>query len=331
MATKVGMIGAGEVAGVHAAILARDPRVAIAHVYDRTDERARALAGRYGARAAGSLEGLLEGSDAVYVCTPNRTHVEMAVKALRAGKPTFCEKPFALDLEGARAVRDAARRSGVVFQLGHNRRFAPVYKALKQAITEGALQPLSVHAKMNRGELLNPGWVGDAKVTGGFLYETPVHMFDLMGFFFGEVDWVEVAARAHQGGELDDFSILLSFESGVQATMKTFAHAGWHFPFERLEVYGLHATYETFEMERIAFTAGLEKETTTLDFGPRLRDQKWGYVEEDALFVNALEGRGESPVTADDGYRVVELIESCYQSARTGRRVKVGEGVRARS
>jgi len=184
---------------------------------------------------------------------------------------------------------------------------------------------------MNRGELLNPSWVGDGKVTGGFLYETPVHMFDLMRFFFGDVDWVEVAARAHESGELDDFSILLSFESGVQATMKTFAHASWHFPFERFEVYGLHATYETFEMERIAFTAGLEKETATLDFGLRPRDQKWGYVEEDALFVNALERRGESPVTAEDGYRVVELIESCYQSARTGQRVKVGEGVAARS
>jgi myo-inositol 2-dehydrogenase / D-chiro-inositol 1-dehydrogenase len=324
MPFEVGLIGAGEVAGVHAAILARDPRARIGHVYDRAGDRAYALAGRYGAHAAGSLEELLERSDAVYVCTPNRTHVELCVKALNAGKPTFCEKPFALDLPAAREVRDAADEAGVVFQLGHNRRFAPVYKVLKQAIMERTLEPLSVHAKMNRGELLNPPWVGDGSVTGGFLYETPVHMFDLMRFFFGEVEWVEVAARAHQGGELDDFSVLLCFASGVQATMKTFAHASWHFPFERFEVYGHHATYETFEMERISFTDGLEKETTTLDFGLRPRNEKWGYTEEDALFVDALEGKSEPPVTADDGYAVVELIEGCYQSARTGQRVRIG-------
>ena len=70
-----------------------------------------------------------------------------------------------------------------------------------------------------------------------------------MTFFFGKVEWVQVAARAHDHGEFDDFSILLNFQSGLQATMKTYAHASWHFPFlERFEVYGMHATYETFEM-----------------------------------------------------------------------------------
>jgi len=110
MAFKVGLIGAGEVAGVHAATLARDPRVGIGHVYDQIDERARALAGRYGARAAGSLEELLEGSDAVYVCTPNRTHVEMAVRALRAGKPTFCEKPTKSARRPSRRARSSPSR-----------------------------------------------------------------------------------------------------------------------------------------------------------------------------------------------------------------------------
>jgi myo-inositol 2-dehydrogenase/D-chiro-inositol 1-dehydrogenase len=205
--------------------------------------------------------------------------------------------------------------------VGHNRRFAPVYKTLKAAIDRNELRPLSVHAKMNRGELVNPPWVWNAKLTGGFLYETPVHMFDLMTFFFGKVDWVEVAARAHEHGELDDFSILLSFQSGLQATMKTYAHASWHFPFERFEVYGMHSTYETFEMERISFTNGLETRTTTYDFSLATMHEKWGYIEEDRLFVDALEGKSPAPVTADDGYNVVELIETCYRSAREGRRV----------
>jgi myo-inositol 2-dehydrogenase/D-chiro-inositol 1-dehydrogenase len=149
-------------------------------------------------------------------------------------------------------------------------------------------------------------------------------MFDLMTFFFGKAQWVEVAARAHEHDELDDFSILLNFQSGLQASMKTFAHASWHFPFERFEVYGMHSTYETFEMEKISFTNGLETRTTTYDFSLATMHDKWGYIEEDRLFVDALEGKAAAAVTADDGYNVVELIEACYRSAREGARVRLG-------
>jgi len=329
VAIEIGMIGAGEIAQTHAGILSADSRVRIGTVFDTIPARAEALAVRLGAHLARNIEEVLEKNQAVFICTPNTTHTHLALQAVTAGKDVFCEKPFALTLNSAREVRDAVRKAKVHFQVGHNRRFALVYKALQQAIRDGRLLPLSVHAKMNRGELVHPPWVGDGKFTGGFLYETPVHIFDLMRFFFGDVEWVQVAARAHQNQELDDFSILLSFESGLQATLKTYAHASWHFPFERFEVFGHHSTYETFEMERLAYTASLQAETLTLDFGLRSRNEKWGYTEQDRLFVDALEGNGACPVTAEDGYRVVELIEACYESARKKQVVRLDPGVKA--
>lgn len=328
MPYRVGIVGCGGVGAIHAAILAKDSRVHLHSFFDADPARAQAMAARFSGQAAGSLEALLEKSDAVFVCTPNTTHEEVAMQVMRAGKHVFCEKPFALDLASASRLRDKAARSGLLYQVGHNRRFAPVYKVLKQAIERNDLRPLSVHAKMNRGELVNPPWVWNASLTGGFLYETPVHMFDLMTFFFGKVESVQVAARAHEHDELDDFSILLNFQSGLQATMKTFAHASWHFPFERFEVYGKHSTYETFEMERISFTNGLDSKTTTYDFSLATMHEKWGYIEEDRLFVDALEGKSPVPVSADDGYHVVELIEACYQSAREGARVSLEVPVR---
>ncbi len=328
MLHKTGIVGAGGVGCIHAAILAKDSRVKLQSFFDIEAARAQTMASRFGGHAARSIEELLQECDAVFVCTPNTTHEQVAMKVLEAGKHVFCEKPFALNLDSATRLRDRAVRSGVIYQVGHNRRFAPVYKVLKQAIESNELLPLSVHAKMNRGELVNPPWVWNASLTGGFLYETPVHMFDLMTFFFGKVEWVEVSARSHEHGELDDFSILLCFQSGLQATMKTYAHASWHFPFERFEVYGMHSTYETFEMERISFTKGLESRTTTYDFSLASMHEKWGYIEEDRLFVDALEGKSAAPVTADDGYNVVELIETCYQSAREGTRVSSGALVR---
>lgn len=327
MAHKIGIVGTGGVAAVHAAILANDSRIKLQSFFDVETPRSQAMAARFGGNAAGTLAELLKESDAIFVCTPNTTHEDVASEVLEAGKNVFCEKPFALNLASATRLRDKAVRSGLIYQVGHNRRFAPVYKVLKEAIETNALQPLSVHAKMNRGELVNPPWVWNADLTGGFLYETPVHMFDLMTFFFGKVEWVQVAARSHGHGELDDFSILLNFQSGLQATMKTYAHASWHFPFERFEVYGMHSTYETFEMESISITSGLESKTTTYDFSLAGMHEQWGYIEEDRLFVDALEGKSKVPVSAEDGFRVVQLIEACYLSAKDGSRVHLGATV----
>jgi myo-inositol 2-dehydrogenase / D-chiro-inositol 1-dehydrogenase len=328
MSHNIGFVGAGGVAATHAAILAKETRVKIQSFFDVDATRSQTLVSRFGGHVETSLEDLLRKCDAVFVCTPNTTHEDVVTQVLDARKHVFCEKPFALNLESATRLRDRAVRSRLIYQLGHNRRFAPVYKTLKAAIENQELRPLSVHAKMNRGELVNPPWVWNAKLTGGFLYETPVHMFDLMIFLFGKVEWVQVAARALEHNELDDFSVLLNFRSGLQATMKTYAHASWHFPFERFEVFGMHSTYETFEMEKISFTNGLESRTTTYDFSFATMHEKWGYVEEDRLFVDALDGKSNPPVTADDGYQVVELIEACYQSAREGARVHLDAPVR---
>jgi myo-inositol 2-dehydrogenase/D-chiro-inositol 1-dehydrogenase len=60
---------------------------------------------------------------------------------------------FRLEFASATRLRDKSVHSGLIYQVGHNRRFAPVYKVLKAAIEKNELRPLSVHAKMNRGEL----------------------------------------------------------------------------------------------------------------------------------------------------------------------------------
>lgn len=320
MPVRIGLAGVGNMAEVHSEILSADPRAELTSCFDTETAKCESFARQRGMKPAPSFDALLSHCEAVYLCTPNTTHYELASRAIGGGKHVFCEKPFALGLEPARQLARVAAESGKVFQVGHNRRFAPVYKTLKDSIESGRLAPLSVHAKMNRGDLIDPPWIWDATITGGFLYETPVHILDLLRFFFGEVEWVEAAARSHAHGELDDFSILLAFRSGLHATLTSFAHASWHFPFERLEVFGMHSTYETFEMERIAVTDGAKAKTLTSDFSSLPHSEKWGYAAEDAHFLDAIEGKSGCAVTAEDGFKSIELVEACYQSARSGRR-----------
>jgi myo-inositol 2-dehydrogenase/D-chiro-inositol 1-dehydrogenase len=321
---NLGIIGAGYIGGVHADVLARDERVSLKSVYDVDAERAARLARSSGAVVARSAEELIETCDGVYITTPNTQHTALAVAAATAGKHVFCEKPMATGLVDASSVLHAAQSSGAVFQVGHNRRFAPVYRKLRELIA-GENRPHSAHIKMNRGELLNPVWVGDANITGGFLYETTIHMFDMMRFQFGEVAELYSVGSSHEYAEVDDFSVLLSFESGMHATLCSSADASWLFPFESIEVFTHHATIVTREMETISHSEGLAGDHTTHSMHQLPKEEKWGYLQEDRAFVDAVVTGGEASVTALDGYKSVELVDACYRSVRTGERVTFSE------
>src|SRR5260370_22693311 len=108
---KVGIIGAGYIGAVHAALLAKDERVSVAMVHDVAVERAEQLARSTGASVAHSVDELIGGVDALYVTTPNTKHTALALAAIDAGENVFCENPMATSIEDARTLLDAASRS----------------------------------------------------------------------------------------------------------------------------------------------------------------------------------------------------------------------------
>jgi myo-inositol 2-dehydrogenase/D-chiro-inositol 1-dehydrogenase len=312
--TRVGFVGAGFIANVHAGILANDTRVRVDAVFDPDDRQAALFSLRHDAKRAPSLDDLLASVDAVYICSPNALHAETAVRALNAGLHVFSEKPMATSLVDADAVLAAAHQTRGVYQAGFNRRFASVYVALKRRIDSG-LTPTSALLKMNRGELRRPAWTSDPAISGGFLYETPVHMLDMARHLFGEPVDVVVRARASVYSQLDDFSMLLTFGSGMTATLAASAHTTWLFPFERVEVYGNHAIAATEEMERITLGKGVGKPAETLDFAQQPFEERWGYVAEDRLFIDAISGSGAPAVSATDAHATTALVDRCYRAA----------------
>jgi myo-inositol 2-dehydrogenase/D-chiro-inositol 1-dehydrogenase len=319
---KIGIIGAGYIAGVHASVLARDDRVQLTAVYDAVPEPAERLAGAHNATAVATTLELLERCDAVFITTPNTQHVSLAIAAIETGKHVFCEKPLATNVADAERVFKKAEAAGGIFQVGHNRRFAPVYATLKRMLNE-THAPHSAHVKMNRGELLKPEWTGDPAITGGFLYETPIHMFDMMRFLFGEVESLDAIGSTHEYKEIDDFSVLLKFASGMHATLATSADASWLFPFERVEVFCHHATIVTREMESLTVSDGLEGNFSEQTMQQLPRDEKWGYVQEDRAFIDAIVNGSEALVTAFDGLMSVELANAVYESVRSEKPVAV--------
>ena len=313
---KIGIIGAGYIAGVHAGVLARDERVQLRAIYDVAPQAAERLADSFNATAVATPLEVLERSDAVYITTPNTQHVSLAIAAIDTGKHVFCEKPLATNIADAETVFAKSQEGPGIFQVGHNRRFAPVYATLKQMLAE-THKPHSAHVKMNRGELLNPEWTGDPAITGGFLYETPIHMFDMMRFLFGDVESLHAIGSTHEYKEVDDFSVLLKFVNGMHATLATAADASWLFPFERVEVFCHHATLVTREMESLTISSNLEGHFAVQTMQQLQREEKWGYVQEDKAFIDSIVNQSPPLVTALDGLMAVRIADAVYESVRT--------------
>jgi len=318
MTINVGIIGAGNMGRTHAEDLKADERVRIVGVADAVPAKAEALATALGTRAFARTEELLRADvQAVYITTPNTRHVEATLAALEAGIHVFCEKPMACSLAEARQILQAAQASPAVYQVGHNRRFAPVYRYLKTQIEQG-FQPYLANAKQNDGDWLNPPWITDLSLTGGFLYESSVHLLDMLRWLMGDVVSVSARARANVYDVLNDFAILLTFAGERHAVFSSSAHASWGYPFEHLEIVGDHAFIRSEELTRVIHSPGLEQEIRTFDYTHLASAVRWGYREEDRLFISACLGEGAPAVGAEEAYRSIELCEACYRSAAAG-------------
>jgi len=319
MPVKVGVLGAGFIGRIHALNLNKDRRATLVGIADMMPKAAERLAAEADTQSFPSLDALLDaGAEAVYVTTPNTHHVEPVLAALGHGVHVFSEKPMATSLDGARRIRETAARARGIYQIGFNRRFANVYQFVRALIEDGRLRPLAAQLKHNRGELKQPPWTADAGVTGGFLYETPVHLFDMSRFLFGDAAVIQGWARQSVYAEPDGFTMLVRFRSGVIASLTSVAHASWLFPSERIEVYGEHAAVVTEELERASFSPGMRAQVEGIDCTAMPFEEKWGYAVEDRFFIDAVLGERPPAVTADDGYRATELVEACYRAARTG-------------
>jgi myo-inositol 2-dehydrogenase / D-chiro-inositol 1-dehydrogenase len=313
MRVKVGVIGAGHMGQVHARNLAKDERVEVAGIVDIVPENAARLAQEVGSSPYVSLETLLDkGIDALYVTTPNCLHLQPVLTALTANLHVFSEKPMATSLAEAKKILDAAKRSKGIYQIGFNYRFAPVHQFAKQLIEEGKLRPYHVHIKDNRGELIDPPWVGNTQITGGYLYESTIHTLDLMQWLAGEIKSLKWVSRSNLYREQDDFALLFEFENGGIATLDSCAHASWLFPAGCIEIFGDHATLLTEEMDRVKYTLGLKQEIVEKDFSQYPVESRWGYVQEDRLFIDSIVDGKPSAVPADEAYRIIALIDKLY-------------------
>jgi predicted dehydrogenase len=195
----VALVGSGRQGRAILGELAKIENVRVAGVCDVLDSRVKSGQRRVpGAEGFASFEAMaskLKSLDAVFIATPTHAHRELALAAIAAGLHVYCEAPLASTIDDAKAIAQAARTSGKLFQCGMYARSNPIYGLARSFFRSGSIRDLiamraQYHKKTSwRTPASSPdeeaalNWNLDPKLSLGLAGEFGTHAFDVVHWF----------------------------------------------------------------------------------------------------------------------------------------------------
>ena len=185
---RIGIIGCGGIAnGKHMPSIKAVDRADMVAFCDLIPERAEKAAKEYGtpdAKVYTDYQELLKDPtiDVVHVLTPNRSHAQLTIDALHAGKHVMCEKPMAKTAEDARRMVQAAKETGKKLTIGYQHRHKPESRFLKSVIERGDLGDIYYAKALAIRRRGTPNWGvfhNEYEQGGGPLIDIGTHSLDL--------------------------------------------------------------------------------------------------------------------------------------------------------
>jgi len=229
----VGFIGTGLIATFHSKMLrAAGDLIERAGCFDVDPARAAAFAAASGHLLAGSEEEVLDGCEAVYVCTWTSEHRRLVEAATERGLAVFCEKPLATNLADAVQMAETVRAAGVVNQVGLILRRSPAYVVAHDLLADPAAGRLMSMVVRDDQYIPTQGYYGSTwrasrgLAGAGTLLEHSIHDIDMLRMFAGEVEAVNAHRsnfHGHDGIE-DAVGAVLRCTGGVTATLTSVWH-----------------------------------------------------------------------------------------------------------
>jgi xylose dehydrogenase (NAD/NADP) len=267
--------------------------------------------------------------DAVYVATPNNTHREYTNAAARLGKHVVCEKPMEVSSGRARDMVDTCEERGVTLMIAYRMQLAPVARRTRELLAAGFVGEVqSVHSHVSDRLLdVNPDpdqWKLQPEIAGGCAaIQIGVYPLNTTRFV---LDADPVAVQATTGWTREAFegvdeyaAFQLEFPDGVVALCSASHDA---YVSSHLKITGMEGEI-TIEP---AFVPWRDRELVLERHDTRTHvtfDQVDQMVEEFDYFADCVRsGRTPGP-DGRNGLRDVEIVESIYEAAESGRRVSL--------
>jgi myo-inositol 2-dehydrogenase/D-chiro-inositol 1-dehydrogenase len=257
--------------------------------------------------------------DAVIIASSTNSHEEMILRACKAKKHIFCEKPLALSMDAIDRCLNAVEESGVKFMIGFNRRFDPSFAKMSNMVRDGKIGRPQVISIVSRDP--NPPSLEYLKVSGGFFFDTTVHDFDMARYIMhDEIEEVYAKGDAlifeeiNELGDFDTTMVLIKFKNGAFGSITN----------SRRNVYGFEQRVEIMGSEGSLF--GQNRTETQVEY----KDENGGHTDKYLLFfterypeaflyeikqfVASIVNNTETPVTGKDAKIAVLLSMAAKKS-----------------
>ena len=276
--------------------------------------------------------------DLISICTPNYLHAPISIKAMEKGIHVHCEKPMTLNAKEAHKVIEAKNKYKTKFMVGLNNRFTNESYFVKKYIEEGYLGEI-YHVKTGwrrrRGIPGKGGWFTTKKLSGGGpLIDLGVHFIDLVMYF---MDYPEV--KSVSAATYSKFSNSTSWNGWSEAKSGNGIYNvedmavgfirlknGTTIDFEFSWASNIEGDYNYYEIlgdkGGIWFKNGQikvfsEVVNTLVDIIPNTNYPKKP-LDEFEHFVNCIKEGKEPLASAEEGAKLMEIIDAAYLSAEKG-------------
>ena len=296
--------------------------------------------------------------DLVVIGTPNGTHYELARRALEAGKHVVIDKPFAGTSVEARALIEIAKTGGLVLAPFHNRRWDGDFLTLKKVLAGGELgRVVTVESHFDRFRPLQREgtWKEAEGAVNGLLFDLGPHLVDQALALFGVPKTLTAIVRMDRDTSAieDAFDITLHFtpQNGHRLLMHCRSSMLAAEAAPRYLVHGTRGSFRKYGLDpqEPALLAGAkvprmdasevwleedERSWGTITVAPNpaepgilnrraVKTELGDYRGFYASVRDAVLGEAELAVTAEDGFRVIRMLELARISSREGRTVEV--------
>jgi predicted dehydrogenase len=269
---------------------------------------AREFAAKHGFRLAAKFEDAISdrGVEAIVLATPHSLHLPQVLAAAAAGKQVFCEKPLALARADAETMIRACQRASVVLGVGHNRRWWPAMRELKNLVEGselGTLLHIEGHNSNENSSAVTGGWrTLESESPGGGMTGAGLHALDAMVGIAGPVKRVkaQLIERKPPPAPHDTAAALLEFESGVSGLLATVRATPLYW---RVHAFGTRGNAEVLgETEIVLRLSGRPPERRQLAPADSLRAEL-------EAFADAAQGRAPFPVATAQMLDTVAAFE----------------------
>jgi myo-inositol 2-dehydrogenase/D-chiro-inositol 1-dehydrogenase len=326
------LIGAGRIGRMHLnALLTEVPEADVRAVCDPSLDRewARSL-GIEKAETDASKIFADPAIEAVVIATPSSTHADLAIRAARAGKQIFCEKPLTFDLARADEVRQARDRAGVILQVGFNRRFDPDLRSLRDRLAAGEIGEPETIEIVNRDPSLPS--LEFVPTSGGLYFDFTIHDFDTARFLSGrEIESVYargaalIEPRLEEWDDVDSAITVLRLEGDVLVTIINSRQSNCGYD-QRVEVLGSRGL---LAVDNRRASAVVTSSRTSIVHGKPLENfglrYHAAYIEELRMFCRTVIEGGRAQVGVEDVMAAIRAALAAKRSRTEQRPVAIAE------